>query len=513
MSTDKGISHAGSMKLTHDRQTKIERLLDFEKSELERDGKNTADIETILKEKLNSLQTRQSHEKFQCPKVRFGKTELQMPIITLGGMRQQQTWSPPGGMTIEQINEECQSNFELIADRAIELGINHFETARGYGSSELQFGPVIKKFSRSSIILQTKVVPKPTNEEFRELLETSFAELQLNDEDSYVDLLSFHGINKPEHLDYILRDGGNLSVLKEYQARGKVRFIGFSTHGMTSCICKAIESGMFDYVNLHYHFIGSYTASGTGNVHEGNMDAIVKAKERDMGIFIISPIDKGGALYEPPKNLARLCAKSGVTPIAFANLWLWAQGTHTHTIGAARPADLDEHVEAASLFERCQEISEPIYSEWYTKLDTMFGPDFRKSWWKGLPSAYENTEGVPVAHIYWLWWMCKAWGMYHYALKRYSSLEGNEEAWKKEGVASFSWVPGVAYSIDREEKLRTSLSSHHDPEHVMQALREAHQWLHDGGCLKRGEAPIGDVDASSWEIAYNLQPDVPFPER
>ena len=29
--------------------------------------------------------------------------------------------------------------------------------------------------------------------------------------------------------------------------------------------------------------------------------------------------------------------------------------------------------------------------------------------------------------------------------------------------------------------------------------------------MKRGEAPVGDVDVAAWEIAYDMQPDVPFP--
>ncbi len=504
-----------AVKMTADRQTKLTRQLIFEKSCMEGEGMDNVAMEKGLEEKLNHLSSVQSFtgKNFQVPRVRFGRTNLEISIVTLGGMRQQETWAPKDGLTLEEINRECQANFEMIADRAIEMGINHFETARGYGSSELQFGPVIKKYKRSSIILQTKVVPKPTNEEFRELLETSFAKLQLEEEDEYIDLLSFHGVNKPEHIDYILRDGGNMEVLKEYQAKGKVKFIGFSTHGMTGCIVKAIESDAFDYVNLHHHFIGSYTASGTGTAHEGNMDAIIAAKQRDMGLFIISPVDKGGALYEPPQGLAALCSKHSVSPMAFANLWLWAQGAHTLTIGAARPTDLDEHLHAASLFELCKEISEPIYAAWYAKVEATFGTDFLGKWWKGLISAYENDEGVPVAHIYWLWWMCKAWGAYHYALKRYSSLEGNEAAWEKEGAASFSWVPGVPFTAAREAKVREALQGHPDPDHVIQALREAHQWLSGGGCLKRGEAPIGHVDAAEWEVAYNMQPDVPFPER
>ena len=498
-------------KLDHDRLLKSKRVLEFLSAN---DTSSSSKSSKTLEDKYEQLtSTWKLPAGFKCPTVRYGKTELQMPIVTLGGMRQQETWNPKDGLTLEEINKECQLNFEAIADHAMTVGINHFETARGYGSSELQFGPVVKKYSRSSIILQTKVAPKPTNEEFRTLLEKSFTQLQLNEEDSYVDLLSFHGINKPEHLEYIFKDGGNMKIIQEYKKKGKIRFVGFSTHGMTDTIVKAIETDAFDYVNLHFHFIGSYTASGTGSENEGNYDAILAAKKRDMGIFIISPVDKGGALYEPPKSLATLCDQQGVTPISMANLWLWAQGAHTLTIGAARPADIDEHLYAASLLDKAEKMSASFYETWMGKVDTMFGDTFRREWWKGLPSAYENSEGVPVAHIYWLWWICKAWGMHHYAIKRYKSLEGNIANWNKDGFASFSWVPGVAFQPKREAQLREALSSHPKVDHIMTAIKEVHQWCSNDGCKKRGEAAIGDVDEKEWEIAYNLQPDIPYPER
>jgi hypothetical protein len=76
---------------------------------------------------------------FKCPTRRFGRTELQMPILTLGGMRMQQTWQPAAGFTMADVTAECQSNFEAIIARALELGINHIETAKGYGSRCVYF--------------------------------------------------------------------------------------------------------------------------------------------------------------------------------------------------------------------------------------------------------------------------------------------------------------------------------------------------------------------------------------
>jgi len=135
---------------------------------------------------------------FVCPRVRFGRTEISMPIITCGrssvysreyvmlhlvillaigsfmipdemvhftsithssgGMRMQQTWKPPEGFTLKDVIPECQKNFEDIVDRAMEYGINHFETARGYGCSELQYGLALKRHRREDMIIQTKVI-------------------------------------------------------------------------------------------------------------------------------------------------------------------------------------------------------------------------------------------------------------------------------------------------------------------------------------------------------------------
>src|SRR5438067_636238 len=90
---------------------------------------------------------------------RFGRTELQMPVISCGGMRYQYKWQDvqPG-----EIPADNQANLEATIHRAVELGINHIETARGYGTSEMQLGNVLPKLPREKIIVQTKVGPKAT---------------------------------------------------------------------------------------------------------------------------------------------------------------------------------------------------------------------------------------------------------------------------------------------------------------------------------------------------------------
>ena len=96
---------------------------------------------------------------------RFGRTELAMPVISCGGMRYQFKWQDVGPAEIPTDN---QANLEACIHRALELGINHIETARGYGTSEMQLGRVLPKLPRDKIIVQTKVAPRPTPRNFCE---------------------------------------------------------------------------------------------------------------------------------------------------------------------------------------------------------------------------------------------------------------------------------------------------------------------------------------------------------
>ena len=94
---------------------------------------------------------------------RFGKTGLAMPVLSCGGMRYQWKWQdvPPS-----EIPAENQANVEAIIRRALELGINHFETARGYGSSEMQLGRILPRLPREKIIVQRKVAPARSRRSF-----------------------------------------------------------------------------------------------------------------------------------------------------------------------------------------------------------------------------------------------------------------------------------------------------------------------------------------------------------
>ena len=249
---------------------------------------------------------------------RFGRTELVMPVFSCGGMRYQFKWKD---VDPKEVPRESQENLEAIIHRALELGINHIETARGYGTSEMQLGPILPTLPREKIIVQTKVSPKATSREFLDTFEQSMRYLRLD----HVDLLALHGINNRQLLEWSLRKDGCVAAARQLQKSGRVRFVGFSTHATTDMILEAVNSGEFDYVNVHWYF-----------VNDLNWPAIEAARARDMGVFIISPNDKGGKLYEAPKKMIELCAP--LTPMQFNDLYCLARPqVHTLSCGASRP--------------------------------------------------------------------------------------------------------------------------------------------------------------------------------
>ena len=156
--------------------------------------------------------------------------------------------------------------------------------------------------------------------------------------------------------------------------------MGFSTHGETALIVDAIETGVFDYVNLHWYFI-----------RQDNEPAIAAASLQDMGVFIISPTDKGGHLHTPGPRLLELT--DPLHPIVFNDLFcLRDPRVHTLSVGAARPQDLDLHLEAVALLDQAADLVAPIESRFREAERDALGASWMMSWRQGLPD-WQDTPG------------------------------------------------------------------------------------------------------------------------
>ena len=378
---------------------------------------------------------------------RFGRTELQMPVFSCGGMRYQYKWQDLPQKDIPKAN---QQNLEATIRRSLELGINHIETARFYGSSEMQLGQILPGLPREKLILQTKISPDSDSKKFREQFEQSLNYLKVD----YVDLLGLHGINTPELLEYSVRPGGCLDEARKLQAQGKVRFIGFSTHGPTNVIVEAIKTNQFDYVNLHWYWIFQH-----------NWQAVLEANRHDMGVFIISPSDKGGMLYKPPQKLVNLCQP--LSPIVFNNLFCLSHPqVHTLSVGASQPNDFDEHLRTLSFLDKSEEILPPILDRLENEAQRVLGEDWLKTWQVGLPS-HQNTPGnINIPIVLWLRNLALAYDMIEYGKMRYNLLGGASH-----------WFPGNKADKLSEFDLSQCLNSSPHASRIPQLLAETEDLL------------------------------------
>ncbi len=362
-----------------------------------------------------------------------------MPVISTGGMRYQDGWTDK---PLSEVDPKVHENLVATIDHSIKVGINHIETARGYGVSERQLGTVLPNYPREELIVQTKIGPEDDPARFTANFMESLDRLKLD----HVELLAIHGINDDETLKQSIRKGGCLDAARALQRKGLCKHVGFSTHGPLRIILDAIHAdprdapSAFDYVNIHWYYI-----------FRRNWPAIAAANRLDMGVFIISPSDKGGKLYEPSPEWVQACAP--IHPMVFNDLWCLARPeVHTLSLGAARPSDYDLHVQAVDLMDRTAELVPPIDAMLTEMMRARTGLDHPEGMNAGLPEPEDTPGGLNLEVMLWLRHLAVGWGMETYGKMRFNLL-GN----------GGHWFPGVA--VNSKEQI--------DPRKIAEAVKES----------------------------------------
>jgi len=145
------------------------------------------------------------------PKRVFGKTGERLTIIGQAG----------GRFPMCTFDEA-----KAITQRAYELGVNYFDTARIYwsGKSEEVYGAVLPPF-RKQIFLTTKS-PERSRQGAEADLDKSLRALKTD----YVDLWQIHQVNEMYEVRQIFAPGGAIEAFEAAKKAGKCRFIGFTGH-------------------------------------------------------------------------------------------------------------------------------------------------------------------------------------------------------------------------------------------------------------------------------------------
>ena len=268
----------------------------------------------------------------------------------------------------------------------------------------------------------------------------------------YVDLFALHGLNSKERIDFALRPGGCLEAALKLKEEGRIKHLGFSTHGSTKDIVKIINTGQFDYVNLHWYF-----------TNQLNEPAIEAASQQDMGIFIISPSDKGGHLYKPPQKLVDLCAP--LHPMAFNDLFCLADPrVHTLSCGAAEPSNFDIHIEAVEQLDDVSATIAPALNRILHEVENICGPDWYDTWHQGIPDWNELPQQINVKDIARLWTWAKAIDLTEFGRWRYNMMSAED-----------IWVPGNPVVDFNDSEMRNALQASSDPDKLISILHQSRE--------------------------------------
>lgn len=242
-----------------------------------------------------------------------------------------------------------EENAVETIQQAVDMGVNHIETARAYGKSEKYLGAAMLSglWQRSQLYITTKISPTRDIGVMERSIDESLGNLNID----YLDCLAIHGINTWEHLEISHQA---IKAIHKAVGDGRVRYIGFSTHGSLDVILAAINTDFFQFINLHYYYF-----------FQRNAEAVELAHQKDMGIFIISPADKGGQLYTPSSTLQELCQPFSPLELNYRFLLSDPRIT-TLSVGAAEPKELEWPL---SLGDRTQPLT-PQEIEIFQRLET-----------------------------------------------------------------------------------------------------------------------------------------------
>jgi aryl-alcohol dehydrogenase-like predicted oxidoreductase len=249
----------------------------------------------------------------QIPKRTLGKTGIEVTILGLGGEGVLRTFGHE------------QEAYQLI-HRALDLGINYFESARAYSGSESYYGLALKE-RRRDIFLTSKSHARDKQGALAHLHETL-----TNMKTDHLDLWQVHDVRTDEDVDEIFGPRGALEAFREARDKGLVRFIGVTGHHDPLISKRCID--MFDFdtvlipVNPAEPFYKSY------------IDTVLPAaSQKGMGIIAMKIYFRGFA--------TRIPGFTGMEPFFRFAL---SQPVTTAVIGCDDIHQLEENVSFASSF-------------------------------------------------------------------------------------------------------------------------------------------------------------------
>lgn len=201
---------------------------------------------------------------------KLGKLPIEVSEFGFGTSRLSNTSNQHKGVPYIPVNIA-----EKMLSKAIELGVNFFDTGPNYGETEILLGQL--KPNNDFIIATKAGMHRDGSRDFSKTSLSKQVESSLRRIN--VDCLDILQLSKPSVMD--LRDGDLFSFLDDLKNEGKIRYSGVVI-GDVETGFQCIESGKIDCLQILYHFLYHETES-----------LIQEASKKGIGVIIRSPLNSG----------------------------------------------------------------------------------------------------------------------------------------------------------------------------------------------------------------------------
>jgi predicted aldo/keto reductase-like oxidoreductase len=229
---------------------------------------------------------------------------------------------------------------EPLIIKAVQDGINYFDTAYSYSGSEDVLGQILAKNNlRDKIFLATKLpLDKCGSYDDFELL---FHEQLKRLHTDYIDYYLLHNLSDIN----LWRNLGELGIekwIKEKKEAGQIKNIGFSFHGIHEEFLKLLDVYNWDFCQIQYNYINTNYQAG--------MEGLKKAAHKGLPVIIMEPLLGGKLAKGLPKKAVEIFkeANKELPAAAWALRWIWNQNEVTVVLsGMNEITQLEENLETA----------------------------------------------------------------------------------------------------------------------------------------------------------------------
>jgi aryl-alcohol dehydrogenase-like predicted oxidoreductase len=246
------------------------------------------------------------------PKRKLGKTGVEVSCIGLGGEG-----------ILRSTGREREAH--AVIDRALDLDINYFESARAYADSESYYG--LSLGSRRQRIFLASQAHDRTAAGAMTQLEESLRALQTD----WLDLWQIRDLRTDEDLQKIFAPNGLLEAFRRAQKDGKVRFLGITGHQDPDILLQALTLYEFDTVLLPINPAETTWLSFPHIV-------LPEARRQEMGIIGMKVFCRGFGLQIPGQGSASLWLRYALS-----------FDVSTIVIGCDNPLQVDENFAATQV--------------------------------------------------------------------------------------------------------------------------------------------------------------------